>query len=421
LDNPDDFVRIEIEAALTQQKLVIPVLVGEARMPRTEELPEAIRPLAKRNAVRLTHERFRTDAQGLIKALQQAIGKIEADRKSKQKVVIETKWQEERQRDLAAASARAAKQREGAEQRRKAKDEARIAAIAKAKQLGNRGIIWSLALAPTAAGLIMIAFGVPIATLAFGRMLIAAGVPVLGIGLVNVGLVANRTSLYWLLGLAIISIGTATIGFGILTFDTDSGKALVIAGFSIGSFGLIHITLAAKRAAVCWLLALATIGVGLAGFGYGLPLMELTVGQSLVITGAQILSTSPVHIGLAVNRTSVYWLLALASSIIGLISIGYGFTLTEFAIGQTLIVAGAPAFSLGLVYIAIAADRAGVYWLLGLGASAIGLYLILFGLPYSEFSYGLTLVAAGSTVLVSGLTIIHLALNNVSAVFRPRP
>jgi hypothetical protein len=73
LDSPDDFVRIEIESALKQDKRVIPVLVGEAHMPRPEELPETMRPLARRNAVRLTHERFHADAQGLIKALQQAL------------------------------------------------------------------------------------------------------------------------------------------------------------------------------------------------------------------------------------------------------------------------------------------------------------------------------------------------------------
>ena len=76
LDNPNDFVRIEIESALKQGKRVIPVLVHQARMPHPDELPEAIRPLSQRNAVRLTHERFRSDVQGLIKALQGAIDDV---------------------------------------------------------------------------------------------------------------------------------------------------------------------------------------------------------------------------------------------------------------------------------------------------------------------------------------------------------
>ena len=78
LDYPEDFVRIEIASALNQGKRVIPVLMGDTPMPRADELPEAIRPLARRHAVRLTHERFRTDAQSLVKALQQALEQAEA-------------------------------------------------------------------------------------------------------------------------------------------------------------------------------------------------------------------------------------------------------------------------------------------------------------------------------------------------------
>ncbi len=51
LDNPDDFVRIEIEAALKRDAvLVIPILVDDATMPATTELPETLRPLYYRNA-----------------------------------------------------------------------------------------------------------------------------------------------------------------------------------------------------------------------------------------------------------------------------------------------------------------------------------------------------------------------------------
>jgi hypothetical protein len=80
LDDPNDFVRVEIESAIKQGKRVIPVLVHDARMPRADELPEALRPLATRNAVRLTHERFRTDVQGLIGALQRPRSEVAAAR-----------------------------------------------------------------------------------------------------------------------------------------------------------------------------------------------------------------------------------------------------------------------------------------------------------------------------------------------------
>jgi hypothetical protein len=43
LDNPADFVRIEIESALAQDKRVIPVLVGQAQMPRADQLPETMK------------------------------------------------------------------------------------------------------------------------------------------------------------------------------------------------------------------------------------------------------------------------------------------------------------------------------------------------------------------------------------------
>ncbi|MET0688318.1 MAG: toll/interleukin-1 receptor domain-containing protein [Methyloceanibacter sp.] len=54
LDNPNDFVRIEIESGLKLGKRIVPVLVNNAEMPRSEHLPESMRPLARRNAVRLT-------------------------------------------------------------------------------------------------------------------------------------------------------------------------------------------------------------------------------------------------------------------------------------------------------------------------------------------------------------------------------
>jgi sugar lactone lactonase YvrE len=126
LDNPDDFVRIEIESALKQNKRVIPVVVGEARMPRPEELPEAIRPLARRNAVRLTHERFRADAQGLVKALQQAFDEVESLRQTQAEALRQAKLEEERKREEEAASARAKAQRDAKEEARREKEQARL-------------------------------------------------------------------------------------------------------------------------------------------------------------------------------------------------------------------------------------------------------------------------------------------------------
>ena len=73
LDSPRDFVRIEIEAALARDIRVVPVLVDGAPMPREDDLPEKLKPLTRRNAVRLTHERFSADAEGLAEALAKAV------------------------------------------------------------------------------------------------------------------------------------------------------------------------------------------------------------------------------------------------------------------------------------------------------------------------------------------------------------
>jgi TIR domain len=65
----DDFVRIEIAAALKADKRVIPVLVDDTRMPPAEDLPRSLKPLARRNAVRITHEHFHGDFESLIREL----------------------------------------------------------------------------------------------------------------------------------------------------------------------------------------------------------------------------------------------------------------------------------------------------------------------------------------------------------------
>jgi hypothetical protein len=53
LDNPDDFVRLEIESALGRRIRVIPLLLGNASMPREEQLPGPLKPLAYQNGARI--------------------------------------------------------------------------------------------------------------------------------------------------------------------------------------------------------------------------------------------------------------------------------------------------------------------------------------------------------------------------------
>lgn len=67
LDEWNDYVRIELESALKQNKVVIPVLVGGAKMPNPNILPESIQSLSRRNAVSLSHNRFAQDVEELVK------------------------------------------------------------------------------------------------------------------------------------------------------------------------------------------------------------------------------------------------------------------------------------------------------------------------------------------------------------------
>jgi uracil-DNA glycosylase len=73
LDQWNDYVRIEIASALKQDKLVIPVLVGRARMPSPDELPDDIKPLARRNAIELGQQGFAEDVEKLARAIKTAV------------------------------------------------------------------------------------------------------------------------------------------------------------------------------------------------------------------------------------------------------------------------------------------------------------------------------------------------------------
>jgi len=73
LDNPMDFVRLETAAALKRDIPVIPVLVRGARMPKPEQLPDDLKELAYRNGLELTHARWDSDIEVLIKALQRHV------------------------------------------------------------------------------------------------------------------------------------------------------------------------------------------------------------------------------------------------------------------------------------------------------------------------------------------------------------
>jgi hypothetical protein len=69
LDNPEDLVRLEIEAALARNVRVIPILVEGAQMPRASQLPASLAELARRNALELSSSRFIADTDRLLRVL----------------------------------------------------------------------------------------------------------------------------------------------------------------------------------------------------------------------------------------------------------------------------------------------------------------------------------------------------------------
>lgn len=69
LDQPDDFVRREIEAALTRDVRLIPILVDRARMPGVDELPPSLAPIVRRQALDISPGRFEFDTARLIAVL----------------------------------------------------------------------------------------------------------------------------------------------------------------------------------------------------------------------------------------------------------------------------------------------------------------------------------------------------------------
>ena len=69
LQEPDDYVRLELDRALRRGIPVVPVLVGGARLPAADELPRELTELVRRQSVNLRDETWRADVRGLVQSL----------------------------------------------------------------------------------------------------------------------------------------------------------------------------------------------------------------------------------------------------------------------------------------------------------------------------------------------------------------
>ncbi len=120
LDNPEDFVRVEIEAALERDVRVIPILVGGARMPHSSDLPDAINKLARRNALDISDMHLRESVGRLLISLEKLLATADQRRLAEE----EKARLEAEQRRLAEEE----KARLEAERRRLAEEKARVEA-----------------------------------------------------------------------------------------------------------------------------------------------------------------------------------------------------------------------------------------------------------------------------------------------------
>jgi hypothetical protein len=99
LDNPDDFVRLEISTALKRRIRVMPVLVDGAVMPRSAQLPEDLQPIVRHQAVEVSHNRFASDSERIIQAINRAFEKAAAEEVERGKARLDAERLDERIRD----------------------------------------------------------------------------------------------------------------------------------------------------------------------------------------------------------------------------------------------------------------------------------------------------------------------------------
>ena len=88
LGDSEDFVRIEIATALSREIRVIPVLLDDAVMPQSIELPENLKLLSRRNAVQIHHYSFKSDIDRLMQAVESKLGNTKENQKNEKNLQL---------------------------------------------------------------------------------------------------------------------------------------------------------------------------------------------------------------------------------------------------------------------------------------------------------------------------------------------
>jgi hypothetical protein len=73
LDNPDDWVRFEIRAALLSRVRVIPVLIDGVKIPKQQQLPTDLCHLTRLSALEMSYDRYEYDTSRLAAVIQKAL------------------------------------------------------------------------------------------------------------------------------------------------------------------------------------------------------------------------------------------------------------------------------------------------------------------------------------------------------------
>ncbi len=74
IDANGDFVRIELAAALSKSKIVVPIFVDGADPSSLADLPEDLSRLARLQGMSIRHDRFSADAEAVVEFVKNAVG-----------------------------------------------------------------------------------------------------------------------------------------------------------------------------------------------------------------------------------------------------------------------------------------------------------------------------------------------------------
>jgi hypothetical protein len=87
LELPDDWVRVEVSTALERNVLTIPVLVHDAHMPASSELPLELAGFARRQGITIRDDRWQDDVDDLIKVIEDHLPNYQERRPTALRVV----------------------------------------------------------------------------------------------------------------------------------------------------------------------------------------------------------------------------------------------------------------------------------------------------------------------------------------------